>query len=61
MEKVSFFFFLSKQRQAQGEHGGEDEDRVHGKDHEEKRRKRERLNPFMKNTQYLTIFLCHHP
>lgn len=22
MEKVSFFFFLSKQRQAQGEHGG---------------------------------------
>lgn len=60
MEKVSFFFFLSKQRQAQGEHGG-DGDRVHGKDHEEKRRKRERLNPFMKNTQYLTIFLCHHP
>ena len=41
--------------------GGGDEDQAHGKDHEEKRRKRERLNPFMKNTQYLTIFLCHHP
>ena len=59
MEKVSFFLFKQAEASTRGAWG--DGDRVHGKDHEEKRKKRERLNPFMKNTQYLTIFLCHHP